>query len=457
MRDYAHLIRHPGVENLFRALEMAVLSTYVGKPLHLHAQGLRGTGKTTIMRSVRSILPRILRIKGCIYNCHPRAPHCPAHRDLPVEAILELGQEEIVMPFLEISASAKIGTVVGTIDLERLTAAEGAKAVLLPGTIPLAHRGIILVDEINRLADIAPELADVLLDVMGTKPGRIQVEETGLPRVEMSVSVSVWAASNPDEDPGPLEEIRRQLSDRFDLSITVSRPGRQDVVKRILFGPSRSAVPQAAPDFAALAGLVPRVKVPEQIKDLVASIYVDFSLESLRGVEAMVQAARLSAALDGRTEVAREDVLMVAPLALEHRVDPATLGRITNRIRTSGENSGEVAGQRPTGVTANPERTPEREEQRGGLIRRLGATLRSMASGLSGNGGDGPRAPEQGDGEADQPGEAPHGRQDDLNSRRTGVRQDCPPGPGAGDPEVRAPLRPGREILSLDPEDWVKG
>jgi len=376
---------------------------------------------------------------------------------MPVEAILELGQEEVPMPFLEISASAKIGTVVGSIDLERLTAAEGAKAALLPGTIPLAHRGIILVDEINRLADIAPELADVLLDVMGTKPGRIQVEETGLPRVEMSVSVSVWAASNPDEDPGPLEEIRRQLSDRFDLSVTVSRPGRQDVVKRILFGTARSAVPQAAPEFAALAGLVPRVEVPEPIKDLLASIYVDFSLESLRGVEAMVQAARLSAALDGRTEVAREDVLMVAPLALEHRVDPATLGRITNRIRTSGENSGEVAGQRPTGPAADPERRAAREEQRGGLIRRLGATLRSVASGLSGGGADRQRAPEQGDEARDEPGQVPRGGRDDLNGRRAGAPREYPPGPAAGDLEVRAPLRPGREILSLDPEDWVKG
>ena len=51
---------------------------------------------------------------------------------------------------------------------------------------------------------------------MGTRPGRVQIEETGLPPVELPVLVSVWAASNPDEEPGPLEEIR-WTSDRVRL------------------------------------------------------------------------------------------------------------------------------------------------------------------------------------------------------------------------------------------------
>jgi len=53
---------------------------------------------------------------------------------------------------------------------------------MLPGTLPQAHRGIVLVDEVNRLADTAPELTDILLDAMGTKPGRVQIEETVYPR-----------------------------------------------------------------------------------------------------------------------------------------------------------------------------------------------------------------------------------------------------------------------------------
>jgi magnesium chelatase subunit I len=79
MIPFAHLERYEGNQALFQCVLMSVVSTYAGQTLHLHAEGLRGTGKTTIMRAARDILPTITRIKGCIYNCDPEKPHCPEH------------------------------------------------------------------------------------------------------------------------------------------------------------------------------------------------------------------------------------------------------------------------------------------------------------------------------------------------------------------------------------------
>ena len=111
--------RHDGNQPLFNLVEMSIVSTLAGQPLHLHAEGLRGTGKTTIMRAARELMPKITRISGCIYNCDPEKPHCPLHRHMSREEIMALGTEEIDMPFLEISHSAKVGTVAGSIDLAR--------------------------------------------------------------------------------------------------------------------------------------------------------------------------------------------------------------------------------------------------------------------------------------------------------------------------------------------------
>ena len=233
-KSYYRLIKHPENEVLFHAVELSILAASSPTPLHLHAEGLRGTGKTSILRAAREIMPEITRISGCIYNCDPGSPHCPLHRDLNSEELAAIGTETIAMPYLEISHSAKIATVVGSIDLNRLTDRTGPEAALLPGILAQAHRGIVLVDEINRLADTSPEIADVLLDVMGTKPGRLQIEETGLPRVELPLKVTVWAASNPDEDPGPLDGIRRQLSDRFDICVGVKRPSEISTLANVL-------------------------------------------------------------------------------------------------------------------------------------------------------------------------------------------------------------------------------
>lgn len=348
MKNYLQLTRHTGNQTLFLAAEMSLVSTLRGIPLHIHAEGLRGTGKTTIMRAIQQILPKITRIKGCLYNCDPDNPHCPQHAKLTPDEIAEIGTEEVPVPFLEISHSAKIGTVAGTINLKKLTNPTQPEAALLPGIIPQAHRGIIFIDEINRLADTSPEITDILLDAMGTKPGRVQIEETGLPLVEVSVSASVWAASNPDEEPGPLSEIRRQLSDRFDLVIPMGRPSTPeevvDILKtddeamknddRGLSAEEQSQLEQLKKNIEDIA-LQCNIEMPDYLTNFLANLYINYNIESLRALEAIRQAAILHCSLRKRNQLLISDIMAVLPLALYHRVNPATLTEIMNTVNSN--------------------------------------------------------------------------------------------------------------------------
>ncbi|MEG6585591.1 magnesium chelatase [Dendrosporobacter sp. 1207_IL3150] len=332
MKSYYQLVRHDGNQELFRTVEMSIIALASGHPFHIHAEGLRGTGKTTIMRAVKEILPPIVRIKNCIYNCHPANPHCPEHRELLPDKIAAIGTEIVPCPFMEISHSAKIGTVVGSIDLGKLTDRVQPTAALLPGTIPQAHRGIIFVDEINRLADTSPELADVLLDVMGTKPGRIQVEETGIPKVELPINVAVWAASNPDEDPGPLVQVRKQLSDRFDLGVSMGRPSAYSDIMAIL--ERRSKQIHIANKHIEIPGSINTVSMDERIKGALASIYVDYGIESLRAIEGMETASGLVALMEGRKLAQMSDLIKVVPLVLGHRTDKANIANILRYLES---------------------------------------------------------------------------------------------------------------------------
>ena len=291
-------------------------------------------------------MPTILRIAGCPYNCDPERPHCPNHRDLAAADIVRLGTEGIPAPFLEISPSAKLGTVVGSIDLARLTDQARPEAALLPGTLARAHRGVVFVDEINRLADTGPELADALLDVMGTKPGRLQIEETGLGAVVIACRVTVWAASNPDEEPGPLADIRRQLADRFDLAVAMRRPDEPATVIAVLghddFGPAEGPPPPEGDGTGHLrqalqaraAGPVP--PLPADLRDLLARLYCDYQVESLRAVQAWQAAARLSALRAGRARAEYADLQRTAPLALRHRLEPDELARLLDALERGG-------------------------------------------------------------------------------------------------------------------------
>jgi len=356
MLPYAKLERYEGNEALFDLVNMSIVSTLAGEPLHIHAEGLRGTGKTTIMRKVQDILPTIKRIKGCIYNCDPEEPHCPHHRELSAQDIADLGVEEITMPFLEISHSAKVGTVAGSIDLAKLTDGENPEARLLPGIIPQAHRGILFIDEINRLADTAPEITDILLDLMGSKPGHLQIEEAGLPVVHIKVNVSVWAASNPDEDPGPLEEIRRQLSDRFDMVCYMGRPTSIEVLAKMLKSNYHStslhpdSVSNDAEDIAKQHERYTqdllrwtenyrRADLQDFVRNYIARLYVKHNLESIRAIEAMQQGAVLYSVIKERDQAGIHDVTHMLPLILKHRLDSDTLIRVINDIEKGGKES----------------------------------------------------------------------------------------------------------------------
>ncbi|HWP96936.1 MAG TPA: magnesium chelatase [Syntrophomonadaceae bacterium] len=356
MIPFSKLERYEGNQALFDLVLMSVVSSYVGEPLHVHAEGLRGTGKTTIMRASRGILPKITRIKNCIYNCDPENPHCPHHRGLSDDEIQQLGTEQIPMPFLEISHSAKVGTVAGSIDLGRLTDPNHPEARLLPGLIPQAHRGIIFIDEINRLADTSPEITDILLDVMGNKPGHIQIEEAGLPTVDILVNVSVWAASNPDEDPGPLEEIRRQLSDRFDMVCYMGRPDSVDILSHILKENSHTNKirhsreknevvldmdnEQYKEKVIQWANSYEQTELPDFLRNFIARLYIKNNLESIRAIEAMQQGAVLFSCIKNRDKVQVNDVTTMMPLVLKHRVDGDTLIRMINDVESRGQKDG---------------------------------------------------------------------------------------------------------------------
>jgi len=159
-------------------------------------------------------------------------------------------------------------------------------------------------------------LADALLDVMGTKPGRLQIEEAGLPTVVVPTLVAVWAASNPDEEPGPLEQTRLQLADRFDLRPAVVPPGDAAVVLAILRGEAGGGDVDEPP----LGGGHGDPAWPDPLLRFMADFYLRAGLGSLRALQAWRHAAAGLARHGGRRHVVAADVRRAARLTLRGRL-----------------------------------------------------------------------------------------------------------------------------------------
>ncbi|HZC82920.1 MAG TPA: VWA domain-containing protein, partial [Rubrobacter sp.] len=279
-------------------------------------RGEKGTAKSTAVRALASLLPRIRVISGCPYSCDPEAPNpeCPAGPH-PLDASAETRPVRLV----ELPVGASTDRLAGTLDIERALS-EGRKA-FEPGLLARAHRGILYVDEVNLLSD---HLVDLLLDVAAMGVNYVEREGVSVRHPSRFILVGTM---NPEEG-----ELRPQLLDRFGVTVEIS--GSQDPADRVEVVRRRLRYEAAPEEFsrewsnaeAKLAASVesarlrlPGVGLDEDILFRISTLCAKLGVDGLRGDLVTAKAARALAAWDARNEVLPDDVKRAALLALSHR------------------------------------------------------------------------------------------------------------------------------------------
>ncbi|MDL1900809.1 AAA family ATPase [Anaerolineae bacterium CFX9] len=190
---------------------------------------------------------------------------------------------------------------------------------------------LILADEINRAT---PKTQSALLEAMAEKT--VTVANTTYP---LEAPFFVLATQNPLEMEGTYPLPEAQL-DRFMFKVNVSFPSREELVS-ILDRTTGSGVPSAqkVADGAQVIEMGRKaldVPVPTHVTEYVARLvlathagtpdapeivrrYVRYGA-SPRGAQSLILGAKINALLEGRFNVAFDDVAAVAPAALRHRI-----------------------------------------------------------------------------------------------------------------------------------------
>jgi MoxR-like ATPase len=190
---------------------------------------------------------------------------------------------------------------------------------------------LVLADEINRAT---PKSQSALLEAMQERQVTVAGETRPLPRPFL-----VMATQNPLEMEGTYPLPEAQL-DRFLLKALVPFPTADELVAVVdrTTGSQRTDVQPVvdAEQLAAMIALTREVPIAEHLTrhavDLVVAThaelpgapdsvrrYVRFGA-SPRAAQALVLAAKASALLDGRPNVAVDDLRAMAPAALRHRL-----------------------------------------------------------------------------------------------------------------------------------------
>ena len=196
-----------GQEDMKLALLIAAIDPAIGGVLVF---GDRGTGKSTAVRALAALLPKMRVVVGCPYNCDPKATRGPVRRTAS-GARQAASARSRAPPVVDLPLGATEDRVVGALDLERALA-QGERR-FEPGLLARANRGFLYIDEANLLED---HLVDLLLDVAAS--GENVVEREGLSMRHPARFVLI-GSGNPEEG-----ELRPQLLDRFGLSVEVRTP-----------------------------------------------------------------------------------------------------------------------------------------------------------------------------------------------------------------------------------------
>jgi magnesium chelatase subunit I len=307
-----------GQEEMKLALELNVIDPKIGGVMIM---GDRGTGKSTTIRAIADLLPKIKIVKDDPFNSHPT--------DLELMSTDVLNQyrdfdnleiDELKTPMVDLPLGATEDRVCGTIDIEKALT-EGVKA-FEPGLLAKANRGILYVDEVNLLDD---HLVDILLDSAAS--GWNTVEREGI-SIRHPAKFVLVGSGNPEEG-----ELRPQLLDRFGMHAEIRTV--KDPVLRVKIVEERTSFdlnPQDWLDKYQTEQEALTQKIIEA-QERLSTVTIDYDLrvkiseicsildvDGLRGDIVTNRAAKAYAAFNGRETVTIEDIGIIITLCLRHRL-----------------------------------------------------------------------------------------------------------------------------------------
>jgi magnesium chelatase subunit I len=285
--------------------------------------GHRGTGKSTIVRALADLLPRIKVVNACVYGCDPdpskRGALCRDCRERLAKG-QKMTAHYSTVPVVDLPLGATEDRVCGTIDIEKALS-QGVKA-FEPGLLARANRGFLYIDEVNLLED---HLVDVLLDVAA---GGVNVVEREGISIRHPARFVLVGSGNPEEG-----DLRPQLLDRFGLHARIvtiiDLEQRVEIVKRrhnFEMNPAQFMA-EWEPQQEALRRKIkeaqrrlPTVELQHDVLLKIAELCLALSIDGHRGELTIARTATALAAFNHKKAVSLEEVRRVAILSLRHRL-----------------------------------------------------------------------------------------------------------------------------------------
>ena len=309
-----------GQEDAKLALILAAIDREIGGVL---LSGVKGTGKSSVIRAFVNILPDLEINDGCKFNClsptsqsfsnlkRDLCPECKSREDIPSHS---KPAQIITVPL-----STTEDRLLGSVNMEK--ALKKGEIDFMPGLLAQANNQVFYIDEVNLLPD---HLTDNILDVVASGINTVQREGIS---VSHPARFTLIGTMNPEEG-----QLRPQILDRFALSVDIKTiyemTGRAEIMKRSLaysqspeefekvFEKSNSKIRK---NIQEARTRLKDIKVPTEIINAIALAMGQLKLDGQRPDIVVLRAAIAYAAFRDDRTLAHKHIEKVAAFAICHR------------------------------------------------------------------------------------------------------------------------------------------
>ncbi len=343
------------------ALLLAIINPAVGGVLLI---GPRGTGKTTVVRSLVDLLPDV-EVSDCEEGALPEDMTSDSASVLYPDCYEKLQAGEAISHYepvklVELPLNARLDDVVGGVN-ERI-AVQQNRVRLERGILSRADNNLLYIDEVNLLDN---SIIDAILDA--SAQGSYTVRRGAMVGTYRSRFVLI-GSMNPEEG-----RLRPQILDRFGLRVNVrglmASEERLEVYRRVREYRQNSyafarewerLTAETREEILLARDLLKETTIADDALELGLGLVEALEIDSHRAEYTMFEAARARAASDGRDVATLRDIRAVAPLALRQRrsefmnqffesqaVEDAEIRQHVDRLATSSPDRADHAAAAP--------------------------------------------------------------------------------------------------------------
>lgn len=312
-----------GQTEMRTALMLTIINPNVGGVLLI---GPRGTGKTTAVRGLSTLLPYEKRSR-CLYGDPVEECELVNEQGFCSTCKADLTKPETLtydepVRLVELPLNARLEDVVGGIN-ERIALQEN-RVKLDRGILARADKNILYVDEVNLLDNT---IVDAILDAAAQ--GHFTVRR-GPMKATYRAQFALIGSMNPEEG-----NLRPQMMDRFGLRVIVTGlttpQERLTVYERMVayrenprgfYEAFYDETEMARSEIMAAKSLLPEVIMNEETIKAGLNLIQKLGIHSQRAELTLFEAVRTYAAADGRIVADTNDLVAVATMALRMRNSP---------------------------------------------------------------------------------------------------------------------------------------